>query len=46
MDTVVSGLHALYGARSGLVGRVRNAGLNLTDRLPVLKNILMRQAMS
>jgi ubiquinone biosynthesis UbiH/UbiF/VisC/COQ6 family hydroxylase len=46
MDAVVSGLHALYGARSGLVGRVRNAGLNLTDRLPVLKNILMRQAMS
>jgi len=45
MDTVVSGLHALYGARNGLVGRVRNAGLNLTDRLPVLKNILMRQAM-
>ncbi len=46
MDTVVSGLFALYGARSGMVGRLRNAGLNLTDRLPVLKNILMRQAMS
>jgi ubiquinone biosynthesis UbiH/UbiF/VisC/COQ6 family hydroxylase len=46
MDAVVSGLYALYGARSTLVGRVRNAGLNLTDRLPVLKNILMRQAMS
>jgi len=46
MDAVVSGLFALYGARNGLVGRARNAGLNLTDRLPVLKNILMRQAMS
>src|SRR5207247_6312100 len=46
MDTVVSGLYTLYGARSNLVARVRNAGLNLTDRLPVLKNILMRQAMS
>jgi len=46
MDTVVSGLFALYGARSDLAGRLRNAGLNLTDRLPVLKNILMRQAMS
>jgi ubiquinone biosynthesis UbiH/UbiF/VisC/COQ6 family hydroxylase len=45
MDAVVSGLFALYGARNGLVGRLRNAGLNLTDRLPVLKNILMRQAM-
>lgn len=46
MDTVVSGLFALYGAKSGLVGRLRNAGLNLTDRLPVLKNVLIRQAMS
>ena len=45
MDTVVSGLFSLYGARNPLVGRLRNAGLNLTDRLPVLKNILMRQAM-
>jgi len=46
MDAVVSGLFALYGAKSHLVGRLRNAGLNLTDRLPVLKNILIRQAMS
>lgn len=46
MDAVVSGLFALYGARSRAIGRLRNAGLNLTDRLPVLKNILMRQAMS
>jgi ubiquinone biosynthesis UbiH/UbiF/VisC/COQ6 family hydroxylase len=46
MDAVVSGLFALYGAKSGLVGRLRNGGLNLTDRLPVLKNILIRQAMS
>jgi 2-octaprenylphenol hydroxylase len=46
MDAVISGLFALYGARNGAIGRLRNAGLNLTDRLPVLKNILMRQAMS
>ena len=46
MDAVVSGLFALYGAKSGWLGRLRNAGLNLTDRLPVLKNILIRQAMS
>lgn len=46
MDTVVSGLFSLYGAQHPLAGRLRNAGLNLTDRLPVLKNILMRQAMS
>ena len=43
MDSVISGLFALYGA--GGMGRVRAAGLNLTDRLPVLKNLLMRQAM-
>jgi len=46
MDVVVSGLFALYGAKNSWIGRLRNAGLNLTDRLPVLKNILMRQAMS
>jgi len=45
MDMVVSGLFALYGAKSSWIGPLRNAGLNLTDRLPVLKNILMRQAM-
>jgi 2-polyprenyl-6-methoxyphenol hydroxylase-like FAD-dependent oxidoreductase len=28
-----------------LAARLRNAGLNLTDRLPVVKNMLMRQAM-
>jgi ubiquinone biosynthesis UbiH/UbiF/VisC/COQ6 family hydroxylase len=46
MDGVVHGLVRLYGAESGLMSRLRNAGLNLTDRLPVLKNILMRRAMS
>lgn len=46
MDAVVSGLFALYGVKSSWIGHLRNAGLNLTDRLPVLKNILVRQAMS
>jgi len=46
MDAVIAGLFGLYGTRNGAIGRLRNAGLNLTDRLPVLKNILMRQAMS
>jgi 2-polyprenylphenol 6-hydroxylase len=45
MDAVISGLFSLYGARNPTIGRLRNAGLNLTDRLPVLKNLLMRQAM-
>jgi 2-polyprenyl-6-methoxyphenol hydroxylase-like FAD-dependent oxidoreductase len=46
MDAVVSGLFSLYGARNPFIATLRNAGLNLTDRLPVLKNVLMRQAMS
>jgi ubiquinone biosynthesis UbiH/UbiF/VisC/COQ6 family hydroxylase len=45
MDGVVHGLFRLYQAESGLMSRLRNTGLNLTDRLPVLKNILMRRAM-
>jgi ubiquinone biosynthesis UbiH/UbiF/VisC/COQ6 family hydroxylase len=46
MDGMVHGLFRLYNARGTLLARGRNAGLNLTDRLPVLKNILMRHAMS
>lgn len=46
MDGVISGLFSLYSARNAAAGRVRNAGLNLTNRMAVLKNILMRQAMS
>jgi 2-octaprenylphenol hydroxylase len=45
MDTMVGGLYSLFGASSPLAGRLRNAGLNLTDRLPVLKNLLIRQAL-
>jgi 2-polyprenylphenol 6-hydroxylase len=44
MDGIIGGLFALFGAEGRLASRVRNAGLNLTDRLPVIKNILMRQA--
>ncbi|MGQ0509743.1 MAG: FAD-dependent monooxygenase [Betaproteobacteria bacterium] len=47
MDTVVHGLHGLFDAdRGAALARVRNAGLNLADRLPVLKNLLIRQAMA
>jgi len=45
MDSVVDGLHALFNARNPLVARLRNGGLNLAERMPVLKNVLMRQAM-
>ena len=46
MDTVVDGLYRLFGAPGNATARLRNSGLNLTDRMPVLKNILIRQAMS
>jgi 2-octaprenylphenol hydroxylase len=46
MDTMVDSLFRLFGAESRLAARLRNAGLNLTDRLPVVKNMLMRQAMT
>jgi len=46
MDLMVDGLFRLFGADSEPISRLRNAGLNLSGRLPVLKNILMRHAMS
>ena len=46
MDTMVDSLFRLFGAHGGFATRLRNAGLNLTDRLPVVKNMLMRQAIS
>ena len=45
MRATVHGLYRLFDARGAAVARLRNAGLNLADRLPVLKNLLMRQAM-
>jgi 2-polyprenyl-6-methoxyphenol hydroxylase-like FAD-dependent oxidoreductase len=46
MGAMVESLFRLFGAEGASLARARNAGLNLTDRLPVLKNILMRHAMS
>jgi 2-polyprenyl-6-methoxyphenol hydroxylase-like FAD-dependent oxidoreductase len=45
MDAVVDGLYTLFGTQNRLAARLRNAGLNLTDRMPVLKNLLIRQAL-
>lgn len=45
MDLMVDGLFRLFGAESEPLSRLRNAGLNLSGRLPVLKNILIRHAM-
>jgi 2-polyprenylphenol 6-hydroxylase len=46
MQATVHGLHRLFGAEAAPLAWLRNAGLNLTDRLPVIKNLLIRQAMS
>jgi 2-octaprenylphenol hydroxylase len=45
MRTTVHGLFRLFDARGSGISRLRNSGLNLADRLPVLKNLLMRHAM-
>jgi 2-octaprenylphenol hydroxylase len=45
MDFMVDGLLRLFGSQNGTISRLRNAGLNLTGQVPVLKNLLMRRAM-
>jgi len=46
MDAMVEGLYRLFGAQGGAATRLRNSGLNLTNRLAVVKNLLIRQAMN
>jgi 2-octaprenylphenol hydroxylase len=45
MRATVHGLFRLFDAKGAGVARLRNAGLNLANRLPVIKNLLMRHAM-
>jgi ubiquinone biosynthesis UbiH/UbiF/VisC/COQ6 family hydroxylase len=45
MDALVTALFDLHAAPGPWAARLRGLGLNLGERLPVLKNILMRQAM-
>ena len=45
MRATVHGLHQLFDAPGPALARLRNAGLNLAHRMPVLKNLLMRHAM-
>jgi ubiquinone biosynthesis UbiH/UbiF/VisC/COQ6 family hydroxylase len=42
---VTDGLQKLFAAPGGAVAKLRNAGLNLTNNLPVLKNLLIRRAL-
>ena len=46
MAAAVDGLHRLFGAQGHAAAFARNSGLNLVTRIPVLKNLLMRHAMS
>jgi 2-polyprenyl-6-methoxyphenol hydroxylase-like FAD-dependent oxidoreductase len=46
MRTVTDGLHHLFGAKSAIISAIRNAGLNFADRAPVLKTLLVRQALA
>lgn len=46
METMVDGLQRFFGAQGAFAARLRNHGLNLTDRLEVVKNLLIRQALS
>jgi 2-octaprenylphenol hydroxylase len=45
MRATVHGLFRLFDARGAGVARLRNAGLNFANRVPVVKNLLMRHAM-
>ena len=44
MRTVTHGLVGLFGQPGRIPSRLRNLGLNLTHRLPVIKNLLVRHA--
>jgi 2-polyprenylphenol 6-hydroxylase len=46
VDSMVEGLYRLFAAQSAFAAGLRNRGLNLTDRLEVVKNLLIRQAMN
>lgn len=46
LQTVTDGLQRLFGSRSGPLAGLRNLGLNLTNHLPVVKNVLVRYALA
>ena len=45
LQSVTDGLQRLFSTSAGPVSLLRNAGLNFTHRLPVLKDLLVRYAM-
>ena len=42
---VTDGLQQLFAAPGGIAAKLRNTGLNLTNVLPVVKNLLVRRAL-
>jgi ubiquinone biosynthesis UbiH/UbiF/VisC/COQ6 family hydroxylase len=46
LQTVTDSLHDLFGPASGSLTRLRNFGLNLTNTLPVIKDLLVRYALA
>jgi 2-octaprenylphenol hydroxylase len=45
LTLVTDGLQRLFAAPGGAAAKLRNAGLNLTNALPVVKNLLIRRAL-
>jgi ubiquinone biosynthesis UbiH/UbiF/VisC/COQ6 family hydroxylase len=43
---VTDGLQKLFAAPGGAAAKLRNTGLNLTNALPVIKNLLIRRALN
>ena len=46
LQTVTDTLHDLFGPAAGSLARLRNFGLNLTNGLPVVKDLLVRYALA
>jgi ubiquinone biosynthesis UbiH/UbiF/VisC/COQ6 family hydroxylase len=46
LQYLTHGLNRLFGARNPLAATLRNAGMNLTGRLPVVNNALIRYAVN
>jgi 2-polyprenyl-6-methoxyphenol hydroxylase-like FAD-dependent oxidoreductase len=44
LQSVTDGLQRLFGTRSTPLAALRNAGLNLTQHLPVIRDALVRYA--
>jgi 2-polyprenyl-6-methoxyphenol hydroxylase-like FAD-dependent oxidoreductase len=46
LQTLTDSLHDLFGPSADSLKRLRNLGLNLTNSLPVVKDLLVRYALA